>query len=71
MSSTLLLPGEALPRTDAKDIYDKLERSVDLVLDGGNCGLIPTSVIDLSSDRALVVRVGRGDVSPFASTAPV
>jgi tRNA threonylcarbamoyl adenosine modification protein (Sua5/YciO/YrdC/YwlC family) len=71
MSSTLLLPGEALPRTDAKDIYEKLERSVDLVLDGGNCGLIPTSVIDLSSDRAVVVRVGRGDVSPFASTAPV
>ena len=39
MSSTLLLPGEELPRTDAKEIYDKLEHSVDLVLDGGNCGL--------------------------------
>ena len=71
MSSTLLLPGEELPRTDAKDIYDKLEHSVDLVLDGGNCGLVPTSVIDLSTDRALVVRVGRGDVRPFAATAPV
>jgi tRNA A37 threonylcarbamoyladenosine synthetase subunit TsaC/SUA5/YrdC len=34
-------------------------------LDGGNCGLIPTSVIDLSGDRAIVVRAGRGDVSPF------
>jgi tRNA A37 threonylcarbamoyladenosine synthetase subunit TsaC/SUA5/YrdC len=44
---------------------------VDLVLDGGNCGLIPTSVIDLSTDRAIVVRVGRGDVSPFADAAPV
>jgi tRNA A37 threonylcarbamoyladenosine synthetase subunit TsaC/SUA5/YrdC len=71
MSSTLLLPGEELPRTDAKDIYEKLEHSVDLVLDGGNCGLIPTSVIDLSTDRATVVRVGRGDVRPFAATAPV
>ena len=71
MSSTLLLPGEELPRTDARDIYEKLERSVDLVLDGGNCGLIPTSVIDLSTDRAVVVRVGRGDVRPFAATAPV
>ena len=39
---------------------------MDLVLDGGNCGLIPTSVIDLSGDRAVVVRAGRGDVSPFA-----
>ena len=71
MSSTLLLPGEELPCTDAKEIYEKLEHSVDLVLDGGNCGLIPTSVIDLSSDRAVVVRVGRGSLSPFESTATV
>jgi tRNA A37 threonylcarbamoyladenosine synthetase subunit TsaC/SUA5/YrdC len=40
-------------------------------LDGGNCGLTPTSVIDLSSDRAIVVREGRGDVSPFAPAATV
>ena len=71
MSSTLLLPGEELPRTDAKEIYEKLEHSVDLVLDGGNCGLIPTSVIDLSTDRAIVMRVGRGDVGPFEATATV
>jgi tRNA A37 threonylcarbamoyladenosine synthetase subunit TsaC/SUA5/YrdC len=71
MSSTLLLPGEELPRTDAKEIYDKLERSVDLVLDGGNCGLTPTSVIDLSGDRAIVVRAGRGDVGPFGTTLTV
>jgi len=71
MSSTLLLPGEDLPRTDAREIYEKLEHSVDLVLDGGNCGLIPTSVIDLSTDRAVVVRVGRGDVGPFEATATV
>jgi tRNA A37 threonylcarbamoyladenosine synthetase subunit TsaC/SUA5/YrdC len=44
---------------------------VDLVLDGGNCGLTPTSVIDLSGDRAVVTRVGRGDVSPFADAATV
>jgi tRNA A37 threonylcarbamoyladenosine synthetase subunit TsaC/SUA5/YrdC len=71
MSSTLLLPGEELPLTDAKEIYDRLEHSVDMVLDGGNCGLIPTSVIDLSGDRAVVVRRGRGDVTPFEDAAPV
>jgi tRNA threonylcarbamoyl adenosine modification protein (Sua5/YciO/YrdC/YwlC family) len=71
MSSTLLLPGEDLPRTDAREIYERLEHSVDLVLDGGNCGLVPTSVIDLSGDHAQVVRVGRGDVAPFADGAPV
>jgi tRNA A37 threonylcarbamoyladenosine synthetase subunit TsaC/SUA5/YrdC len=71
MSSTLLLPGEDLPRTDAKEIYEKLEHSVDLVLDGGNCGLIPTSVIDLSGERAVVMRTGRGDVRPFADAATV
>jgi tRNA threonylcarbamoyl adenosine modification protein (Sua5/YciO/YrdC/YwlC family) len=71
MSSTLLLPGEDLPRTDAQEIYEKLQHSVDMVLDGGNCGLIPTSVIDMSGERAIVTRVGRGDVKPFAPTATV
>jgi tRNA threonylcarbamoyl adenosine modification protein (Sua5/YciO/YrdC/YwlC family) len=71
MSSTLLLPGEEFARTDAKEIYEKLEHSVDLVLDGGNCGLIPTTVIDMSTDRAVVVRAGRGSLSPFATSAPV
>jgi tRNA threonylcarbamoyl adenosine modification protein (Sua5/YciO/YrdC/YwlC family) len=71
MSSTLLLPGEQLPRTDAKEIYELLEQKVDMVLDGGNCGLVPTSVVDLSAGRAEVVRVGRGDVTPFAGAVPV
>jgi tRNA threonylcarbamoyl adenosine modification protein (Sua5/YciO/YrdC/YwlC family) len=71
MSSTLLLPGEELPRTDAKEIYELLEQKVDMVLDGGHCGLVPTSVIDLSAGHAEVVRVGRGDVTPFAGAVPV
>jgi tRNA threonylcarbamoyl adenosine modification protein (Sua5/YciO/YrdC/YwlC family) len=71
MSSTLLLPGEDLPRTDAREIHDMLEHQVDIVLDGGNCGLVPTSVIDLSSGRAEVIRVGRGDVAPFAGPTTV
>lgn len=71
MSSTLLLPGEDLPRTDAADIADALGKRVDVVLDGGNCGLEPTSVIDLAGDVARVVRAGRGDVTPFVGPASV
>ncbi len=71
MSSTLLLPGEDLPRTDAKEIYELLDTKVDLVLDGGNCGLVPTSVIDLSGGHPEVMRVGRGDVTPFTGALAV
>ncbi len=71
MSSTLLLPGEDLPRTDAAEIDELLRPRVDIVLDGGNCGLEPTSVIDLSGDSAQVIRAGRGDVSPFVGAASV
>ena len=67
MSSTLLLPGDEFPLTDAREIYERLGNRVDMVLDGGNCGLEPTSVIDLSADHAEVIRAGRGDVSPFVS----
>ena len=65
MSSTLHLPGDELPMTDAREIADRLELRVDLVLDGGNCGLVPTTVVDLSGDHAVVVREGRGDIGPF------
>ena len=71
MSSTLLLPGEDLPLTDAREIDEKLGRKVDMVLDGGNCGLTPTTVVDLSGEQATIVRVGLGDARPFAASAPV
>jgi tRNA threonylcarbamoyl adenosine modification protein (Sua5/YciO/YrdC/YwlC family) len=51
MSSTLLLPGDDLPLTDAKEIQERLYHVVDAVIDGGNCGLEPTSVIDLEVPR--------------------
>ena len=71
MSSTLLLPGDELPRTDAAEIDQVLGNRVDVVLDGGNCGLEPTSVIDLSGGIARVIRAGRGDVTPFVASASV
>lgn len=69
MSSTLSLPGDPYPLTDAHEIHDRLKHSVDLVLDGGNCGLEPTTMVDLAGDAPVVVRVGRGDVAALGAVA--
>lgn len=65
LSSTLLLFGEDVPLTEPWEIRDRLERQVDLVIDGGACGLTPTTVIDLTTDTPAVLRYGKGDVSDF------
>ena len=65
MSSTLLLPGDALPLTEPEDIRARLEKLVDAIVDGGACGVEPTSVIDLSRGEVVVLRKGKGDVSAF------
>jgi tRNA A37 threonylcarbamoyladenosine synthetase subunit TsaC/SUA5/YrdC len=65
MSSTLLLPGEPLPLTEPELIRERLEKLVDAVVDGGACGVEPTSVIDLSRGELVILRRGKGDVSAF------
>lgn len=65
MSATLALPGDEYPMTDPYDIRDQLEHEVDLVIDGGFCGLEATSVIDLTGPAPLILRRGVGDVSDF------
>lgn len=65
MTSSLLLPGEEFPMTDPYDIRDILEHFVELVIDGGYCGLEPTTVIDLTDSTPQLVRQGKGDFSPF------
>jgi tRNA threonylcarbamoyl adenosine modification protein (Sua5/YciO/YrdC/YwlC family) len=62
MSSTLILPGQIMPETDALDIRERLEHDVDLVIDGGNCGLDPTTVIDMVDNVPQVGRQGCGAV---------
>ncbi|HHO69572.1 MAG TPA: threonylcarbamoyl-AMP synthase [Gammaproteobacteria bacterium] len=62
MTSTLILPGSDLPETDPYDIREKLEHQVDLVIDGGHCGVEPTTVIDLVDGVPRVVRAGKGAV---------
>jgi tRNA threonylcarbamoyl adenosine modification protein (Sua5/YciO/YrdC/YwlC family) len=65
VSSTVLLPGDEEPMTQAWEIKDRLEHLVDGVLDSGDCGLEPTTVVDLSGPEPEVQRVGAGDPSRF------
>ena len=67
LSSTLLLPGDEAPLNDAVEIRERLERQVELVIDAGSCGLIPTTVVDLTGDAPLVTREGKGSVAPFGA----
>ena len=60
MSTTLILPGQSLPMTEAEEIRDVLERQIDLVIDSGNCGIETTTVIDLTGDVPVLVREGMG-----------
>lgn len=62
LCSSLILPGEDDPLTDADDILARLDRRIDLVLDAGGQGFVPTTVIDLTGEQPLVVRLGCGSV---------
>jgi len=62
MSTTLILPGSDLPLTEPKIIRERLERLVDLVVDGGVCFHEPTTVLDLRDDQPVLLRQGRGVV---------
>ena len=65
MSSTLILPGEDDPMTDGWTIADTLGHELDAVLDSGDVGIRPTTVVDLTGEGPEVVRVGAGDPTPF------
>ncbi len=69
MSSTLILPDHDLPMTDPEDIREALEHHVDLVIDGGHCGIEPTTVVAIDDGQVRVMRQGRGDAAVFGSTA--
>lgn len=67
MSSTLILPGESLPMSDPEEIREHLEHEVDLVMDGGFCGIEPTTVVELNDGQATLLRQGKGDGSQFVA----
>lgn len=69
LSSSLILPGEALPMNDPFEIRSQLDRQVDLVMDAGACGIETTTVVDLTGDEAQVLRVGKGDPAALGVAA--
>jgi tRNA threonylcarbamoyl adenosine modification protein (Sua5/YciO/YrdC/YwlC family) len=69
MSSTLIPAGDELPLSDPAEIRDRLEHQVDAILDGGSCGLIPTTVVDLVDDVPRVIRAGKGTLDGLEAGA--
>ncbi|MFL6658887.1 MAG: L-threonylcarbamoyladenylate synthase [Massilia sp.] len=65
LGTTLIMPGEDEILNDAEQIRDRLEKLVDLIIDGGACAMEPTTVIDLTGDEPVLVRQGRGDPATF------
>jgi tRNA threonylcarbamoyl adenosine modification protein (Sua5/YciO/YrdC/YwlC family) len=65
LSSTLILPDEDWPLTDAEHIREVLEKKVEAVIDGGPAGLDFTTVIDLTGDDPVLLRAGKGPLAPF------
>lgn len=65
MSTTLLLPGAKAVLSEPEAIKDLLGNRIDLIIDGGNCGYEPTTVVDLTGDYPAIIREGKGDPEPF------
>lgn len=61
IATTLQLPGDLVPMTEAGEIRRRLQHELDLVVDSGSCGIQPTTVIDLTGPAPVVVRRGCGD----------
>jgi tRNA threonylcarbamoyl adenosine modification protein (Sua5/YciO/YrdC/YwlC family) len=65
MSTTMIMPGDEIPLTDPYEIRDLLDQQVDLIIDGGYCGLEPTTVVEMTEEVPRVVRTGKGDITLF------
>ncbi|HHQ14194.1 MAG TPA: threonylcarbamoyl-AMP synthase [Chromatiales bacterium] len=65
MSSTLLMPGSDRALNDGDEIMERLAGQVDLVVDSGSCGIVPSTVVDLTGNYPEVLREGKGDASHF------
>jgi tRNA threonylcarbamoyl adenosine modification protein (Sua5/YciO/YrdC/YwlC family) len=63
MSSTLILPGDELPLTDGEQIRERIDHVLDAIVDGGHCGIEPTTVVDLVVSPPVILRQGKGRIS--------
>lgn len=61
MTTTMQLPEDAFPLNDPEDVRDRIGNAVDVIIDGGTCGLEPTTVVDLTGDVPQVIRSGLGE----------
>lgn len=66
LSTSLIMPNEQEPLWDIDEIEHKLSSQVDTIIDGGCCGLEPTTVIDLTGSAPMILRQGRGSIDPFS-----
>ena len=69
LSSTLILPGAAEPIAEAAQIRAALEHALELVIDSGSCGTLPSTVVDLTGGAAVVLRRGRGELGRLGRVA--
>ena len=65
MSSTLLLPGDSVPLTEPEEVVARVGKLVDAIIDGGACGMEPTSIIDFTRGEIAILRKGKGDTAAF------
>ena len=63
MSVTLMTQDDNFPPTDPYDIRQLMESHVDAIIDGGHCGIEPTTVVDMTGPNPEITRQGRGDFS--------
>lgn len=68
IATTLIAPGESEPMNDPAQIRERFEKSVQAIVDAGACPMQPTTVIDLSGDAPVVIRLGRGDPALLGMT---
>ena len=65
MTTTLIMPSEKYPMNDPPEIRQTLQKQLDLIIDGGSCGLVPTTIIDLLDEHPVILRKGKGNTTPF------